>query len=71
MEFINGFLEVWSSLSLPGWEAVGHAAGIISVLAMFFTVVITGLFVVTEAWAASKRKIWPRPFIPNTRRPPK
>ncbi len=71
MEFINGFLEAWGVVRMPSLEDVGFAAGIVSVLARALIVAVTGLFVLTEAWAAFKRKVWPRPFIPNTRPPPK
>ncbi len=70
-EFLSSFFEVWTSLSLPSLTDLGTVLGVASILASTMLVMLIVVVVVGEIWSAVKRKLCPRPFIPNnTRRPP-
>ena len=71
MEFVNGFLEAWGIIQMPALGDVGFTIGIVSVLASAVLVVMIVLVGAVELMKAIKHIFWPRPFIPNTRHPPK
>ncbi len=59
MEFVNGFIEVWSLLGLS-WHDIGRGAGIMSVVTLFCIMTYVALIVVRGAsfgrWPARWRK---------------
>ncbi len=68
MEFVHGFLEVWSMVLgiVPSGRGVGGFFGIISILAVWLILVRVAFFVVGKVFRMTTRD--PATTIPATRR---